>query len=295
MKRLAALLVLAALSVALGDEKKSRLYAPDPWKEGETTTETGLFRQIGRPNVLVGQSDPRQKVTSLEYALVRRCLAVDAAGRWTRGEAAITKWVRTGGPAEDRSIEGAVVSLETGGAWKIVSGGDAATSDAKQWLAATFAQKDAMGGDGAGTAPDDAPKDEIAVGATTSVRMTSFEQGYARLGLPVPPEGIFAKYVLHSVEPSADGTKIEFVQTIDASLQGPGKNGDKDVAYLEGSEVHQRIVCKKVLGRAHAVFSLKVENDFTLVMPSPKGPMSNTTSVLQTLDRVAGGEMPAAK
>src|SRR5438309_1588452 len=106
------LLVLACLSAALGEETKSRLYAPDPWKAGETTTETGAYRQTLRPNVLVGENDPRKKVLAVEYALVRRCLAVDAAGRWTRGQAAVTKWVRTGGAAQDRSIEGAVVSLE---------------------------------------------------------------------------------------------------------------------------------------------------------------------------------------
>lgn len=295
-RALASLLVLAALSSALGEDvAKSRLFAPDPWAERETTTEVGLFQQTLRPSVAVGATDPRTKVLAIEYAVVRRCVAVDAAGRWTRGEAAITRWTKTGGAAPDRSIEGAVVSLEPGGAWTIVSGGAEASADAKQWLATTFAQKDAMGGDGAGTAPDDAPKDEISVGSPVGVRMTALEQGYAKLGVPVPREGVFAKYLLHSVESSPEGTKIDFVQTIDARLEGAGRSGDKDATYLEGSDVHQRIQCRKTLGRAHAVFSLRVENDFTVVLESAKGPVRSTTSILQTLDRTPGGEMPEAK
>jgi hypothetical protein len=285
-------LVLALLSSApAADGAKARLFAPDPWKEGETTTEVGVFRQTMRPSVPVGSTDARQRVTSIEYAMTRRCLGVDAAGRWTRGEAAITRWTRTGGASEDRSLEGARLTLEPGGVWNIVSGGEP-SAEARQWLQKQFGQKNAMGGDGDGTPPEEAPKDECVVGKPVSVRMLSLEQGYPKLGVPVPADGIFAKYLLMAVEPSPEGDRIQFVQTIDAPLEGVGRSGDKSTTYVSGSEVHQRIECRKTLGRAHAAYSYKLENEMTFVYETPEGRKRNTTSIVETLERTPGGEWP---
>lgn len=308
MRRPPALLVLLGWSTSACDAAptevkspppaaptSSKLYAPDPWKSGETVTEKGTFRKTTYGNVPDGSAQPRPHVIAVDYEVVRRCTEADAAGHWVRGEAWIRRWALTGGPAEDRSIEGAVVALDADGKWRFVDGRTEVSPSAKTWIEQNLAGRAVVGGDGDGVAPQDWPTDEVVVGAAVPVRVTAVERGYAQMGIPFPAAGFVGEVVLKEFAPGASGTRITFSRTAQASLEGTGKSGGKDLKYLPGSTARDTTECTKVLGACHATATLSGETHIVTVVDGGKGPMRSEAVVATTMERRPGGEMPAAK
>ncbi len=302
MRRVLALLALFAAfsSASAGDAPappptKSRLRARDPWKSGETTTESGTYRQKIFADVPLGARVPTPMVVQVDYTVVRRCHEVDAAGHWRRGEAWFRRWIRVSEKASDRSLEGAFVDVDRDGTWKVAESKTSPSSDAQKWAEKFLSEGGAASGDGDGGSPDDEPSGELVVGATTSVRATQIERTLAGFGYPIPANGLSSNFTLVSIDAANPGPRITYTHRIDASLVGSGTWNGAAAKYLSGSAFHARAEVKKALGACHASMSLHVDHDFVCVVDAGDGPIRGESIYNELRDRSPGGDIPERK
>jgi hypothetical protein len=304
-RTLVALSLFAALSTAPSSARsgdapappptKSRLYARDPWKADETTTESGTFRQKVFADVAVGASAPPPRVIQTDYTVVRRCREVDASGRWKRGEAWLRRWTRLADNATDRSIEGAFVDIDGDGTWRIAETKTPPSDEARKWADSYFGEGRAIGGDGEGGTPADEPDGELAVGTPVVVRPTVVERTLAGIGVPIPSKGLASNVVLASIDSTPAGARITFTERIDANLVGAGTWNGAAAKFLSGTVFHGRVEVKKTLGACHASLSLHVDHDLVVVLDAGNGPVRGESIYDAKKERTPGGDVPARR
>lgn len=215
---------------------KHELRVPSRWKAGESVTETETSDTSSAIS-FVDDSGRRRAGpggrSSQRSTVVRKCLAVDEAGRPTKMLLWVKHWASEGG-GEDRSLEGAVLELREDG-WTLLNRDVEMTPQARAWLTGDLLTPGSSCEDSTASLLSASP---VAVGESWKPTGDGLVGHlFSRLGVPPADVRATCKLVAAEATPGGLAPRVEYDASGESAraAQGEDEPAMRSVVSLRGS------------------------------------------------------------